>query len=113
MKLSEYQKTRTQKTIVYGAPFSGKSSAVALLAKHYNLIWFDGENGAESLVNPALGLTPEHLNHIELIQTKDLPHRPLFAELVNEAIKWQKLKACVAHGKLNCPVCNKENAAFT
>ena len=113
MKLTDFKQSNVHKSILYGAPKSGKTAAVGLLAKHYNLIWFDGEGGVTTLLNPELKLTTEDLSHVELVQSKDLPHLPLYAELCNEVVKWKMVSACNEHGKLNCPLCKKDNKDFT
>ena len=105
MKLTDFKQSNVHKSILYGPPKSGKTAAVELLAKHYNLIWFDGEGGVTTLLNPDLKLTADNLAHVELVQTKDLPHLPLYAELCNEVVKWKTISACNEHGKLNCPLC--------
>ena len=113
MKASDYQSKSTQKVLVYGAPKSGKSAAVAQLAKHYNLLWFDGENGVDVIFNEELKIPKEALEHIELVSTIDTPQKPAFAELVAAVTKWQPLSVCNEHGKLRCVGCNKENLPKT
>ena len=113
MKLTDFKQSNVHKSILYGAPKSGKTAAVGLLAKHYNLIWFDGEGGVTTLLNPDLKLSSVDLSHVELVQSKDLPHLPLYAELCNEVVKWKMVSACNEHGKLNCPLCKKDNKDFT
>ena len=56
MKLTDFKQSNVHKSILYGPPKSGKTAAVGLLAKHYNLIWFDGEGGVTTLLNPDLKL---------------------------------------------------------
>jgi hypothetical protein len=113
MNLAEYKQSNTHKCILYGAPKSGKTAAVGLLAKHYNLLWFDGEKGVTTLLNPDLALTPEHLGKVELIQTLDTPSLPLYAELCAEVVKWKTFTACHEHGKLKCPMCTKDSKPVT
>lgn len=113
MNLNDFQQSNVHKAILYGPPKSGKTAAVGLLAKHYNLLWFDGEGGVTTLLNPDLKLAKEALSHVELVQSKDLPHIPLFAELLGEVVKWKNILVCDTHGKLNCPVCKKAEASFT
>lgn len=113
MNLTDFKQSNVHKSILYGPPKSGKTAAVGLLAKHYNLLWFDGEKGVTTLLNPELKLSQENLSHVELVQTMDLPHLPLYAELCSEVVKWKVLSACHEHGKLKCPVCTKDNKPFT
>lgn len=113
MKPSQLAKQEVQKTLVFGPPKSGKSAAVAQLSKHYNLLWLDGEKGAGVILNPELQLTPESLEHIELIQTSDTPSKPAYAEVMGKVAKFEKFRACNLHGKLNCVQCNKDALEFT
>ena len=99
---------------VYGPPKSGKTFAVAALAKHYNIIWIDAENGAGTLYNPQLGLTQEDLSHITLISLRDNAAYPIAIETVYALFSprlWKfPVTVCAAHGKINCPVCKAANA---
>lgn len=113
MKVENYKQSNVHNSIIYGAPKSGKTAAAGLLAKHYNLLWFDGEKGFTTLLNPELKLTQEDLSHIELIQTLDLTHLPCYAELCGSVAKWKTISACDMHGKLKCQVCTKAEKSFT
>ena len=110
MKASEYRSKTTQKVIVYGAPKSGKSAAVAQLSRHYNLLWFDGENGVDVMFNPQLKIPASALEHIEIISTVDTAKVPAFAEIVAAITKWTNFNVCNEHGKLRCIACNKAGA---
>ena len=110
MKLSDFKVSNVHKTIVYGAPKTGKTAAVGLLAKHYKLIYFDGEGGVSTLLNPAFKIPTEN---VEVIQTKDAPHFPIYAELCMEVVKWNKVNICEKHGKLKCAACIRESLPMT
>ena len=94
--------------LVYGPPKAGKTAMVLSLAKHYNLIWIDAEDGLRTALNPELGLTPENLEHVQVISLPDNAQYPIAAETVYTLFHpktWNTPTAvCVKHGKVRCPV---------
>ena len=98
--------------LVYGPPKAGKTAMVLSLAKHYNLIWIDAEDGLRTALNPELGLTPENLEHVQVISLPDNAQYPIAAETVYTLFHpktWNTPTAvCAKHGKVRCPVCTKK-----
>lgn len=104
MKLSEKAHSLTHKVIVYGAPFTGKTELVGKLALHYNLLWFDLENGYVTLSKLPLALQ----ERIELISIPDSRAFPIAVETLLKVVKGTEVKVCEVHGKVGCPICKKE-----
>lgn len=104
MKLTQYATQAARHVLVYGAPKSGKTVAVAQLAKKYRLWWLDLEDGIKSVLNPEL-LPKEALENIELISVPDRQTYPMAIETLLKIIKGGAQNVCHAHGKANCPQC--------
>jgi len=105
-KLSSLSHSTTHRIIIYGGPKTGKTQLAGELATHgYDLIWFDLENGHETLFK----LPPAAQERIELISLPDTRSYPVAIETVLKAIKG-KVTICEAHGKVGCLVCKKREA---
>lgn len=102
--------------LLYGAPKTGKTATVLALAKHYNLLWIDAEDGLRTALNPELGLSPENLEHVQVVSLPDNAQFPIAAETVYTLFHpkaWNTpTPVCVRHGKVRCPVCAKKEAQF-
>lgn len=100
--------------MLYGPPKSGKTLAAAALAKHYNLIWIDNENGFGTAYGKDLGLTDENLGHITLVSLRDNSTYPIAAEtcfkLLSPTLWNREVSVCSAHGKVECAKCKADNA---
>ncbi|RLE97821.1 MAG: hypothetical protein DRJ63_08615 [Thermoprotei archaeon] len=101
-KLSSKKTSQTHRCIIYGAPKTGKSLIAGKLAEHYNLIWFDLENGHETLFQ----LPEAWQERIELINLPDTRSYPIAIETVLKAVKG-KVTICEEHGKVSCMLCKK------
>lgn len=97
--------SKTQRVLVFGGPKTGKTELVSKLAEHYNLLWFDLENGWATL----LKLPQEHQSRIQLIAIPDTKVYPIAIETMLKVITGQRVSICEAHGKVNCPLCKKDN----
>ena len=54
MKLSKVDNNKhAQHVLVFGSPKSGKTQLIGELSKEFNLIWFDIESGASTLLKTA------------------------------------------------------------
>lgn len=89
---------------VYGPPASGKTSLVASLAEHFQLIWFDIENGWSVMKQ----LPKDHQARIQLYHLPDSTVYPIAAETLPKVIKGTKVSICTSHGKVSCPICTKD-----
>lgn len=111
MKLSEYKAQSARHILIYGPPKSGKSAAIAQLAKRFKLWYVDLEDSVKTLLNPEL-VAPALLDNIELIRVPDKQTYPMGIETVLKIIKGTETKVCHLHGKVSCPLCAKDPAAI-
>lgn len=95
--------SKTHRVLVFGAPKSGKTQLAGELASHYKILWFDLENGFETL----LKLPKESQSNIELITLPDTKVYPIAIETMLKVITGNKVEICEAHGKVSCQVCKK------
>lgn len=107
-KLSQMTASKTKRVLIYGPPKSGKSLLAGKLALKYNLLWFDLENGHETLFQ----LPPEAQDRINIIQIPDTRSYPIAIETCLKVIKGGQTSICEAHGKVSCPICAKASAPF-
>jgi len=105
MKLLSKAKNSFRRVLVYGGPKTGKTKLVSQLAQHYNLIWFDCEQGWTTL----LQLPHEWQERINIISVPDSRTYPIAAETWLKVIKGQTVSICEAHGKVMCAVCKRDN----
>lgn len=103
MKFTEYTPSASQRTLVYGAPKTGKTQLVGELARTHKLLWFDLEKG----VNTLLKLPKEVQSNIELIQIADSRTNPIAVETILRASTGNRLKICNEHGRAGCVICTK------
>ncbi len=96
--------SKTHRALVFGGPKTGKTELVSLLSSHYNLLWFDLENGWETL----LKLPVAQQERINLIQIPDTKVYPIAIETMLKVIAGKPVKICQAHGKVGCPLCIKD-----
>lgn len=102
-KLSNKQASRTHGVLLFGPPKSGKTQLAGELSEYFNLIWFDLENGHETLFK----LPQEWQERIELIELKDTPSYPIAIETILKVIKGQPVDICESHGKVGCAICKR------
>ena len=109
MKLSTKQHSKTNRVLVYGEPKSGKTQLVGALSSDFNLLYFDLENGYETL----LKLPSTAQERIELISIPDTKVYPIAIETMLKVISGNKVEICENHGKVACPICKKNNDPAT
>jgi hypothetical protein len=109
MKLTEKVHSTVHHVLVYGPPKVGKTRLVGTLAEKYKLIWFDLENGHQTLFQ----LPIPWQENIDLIQIPDTPAFPIAIQSMLKIIKGQKIKICHAHGVTTCALCLKSQGLFT
>ncbi len=102
-KLSSKRASATHRVIVYGASNTGKSLLAGKLSEHFNLIWFDLENGHETLFQ----LDPEWQDRIEVIEIPDTRSYPMAIETCLKVVKGP-VDICEAHGKVSCMICRRK-----
>ena len=107
MKLSQKTASKSHRVLLFGPPKSGKTQLAGELSRAFNLIWFDLENGVDTL----LKLPLEQQERIEVISLPDTRSFPVAIETCLKAIKGGRGKICEQHGKWNCMTCAKDPAA--
>lgn len=107
MKLSQKTASKSHRVLLFGPPKSGKTQLAGELSRAFNLIWFDLENGVDTL----LKLPLEQQERIEVISLPDTRSFPVAIETCLKAIKGGRGKICEQHGKWNCMACSKDPAA--
>ena len=103
MKLTDKKPSATQRVLIFGPPKSGKTELVSKLAEHYNLLWFDLEQGYATL----LKLPQEAQERVELICLPDSKSYPIAVETMLKVIKGSKVEICEEHGKVGCMLCKR------
>ena len=111
MNLSEYVTNTRTKVLVYGAPKSGKTALVGkLAASGFRLHWLDLENGVKTLLNPAILPIKDRAN-VNVISVPDHRLYPIAIDTVRDILRGGPKRICNAHGKVSCPLCNKDGQA--
>ena len=110
MDLNDYSGGARTKVLVYGPPKSGKTALVGKLATKFKLHWFDLEGGIKTLLNPAM-LAPQYRKNVSVFNIPDHRLYPIAIDTMREVLRGGMKKICAAHGKVNCPLCNKNTDA--
>jgi hypothetical protein len=103
MKLSQKTASKSHRCLLFGPPKSGKTQLAGSLASDFNLIWFDLENGVDTLKK----LPQEQQERIEVISLPDTRSFPIAIEICLKAIRGSKGSICETHGKWICATCAK------
>lgn len=110
MKLSTVPLNDIQHVLIYGAPKTGKTEIVGALAEHYNLYYFDCENGFKTLQKMPI----DWQEKVELFSIPDTRSWPIAVETINKIIELRnELAICETHGKVSCVSCKKAEAPVT
>ena len=109
MKLSQKIASKSHRVLLFGPPKSGKTQLAGELSKEFNLLWFDLENGVDTL----LKLPETQKERIEVITLPDTRSYPIAIETMLKVIKGTKLDICETHGKVGCALCRKDSRDFT
>lgn len=109
MKLTDKHHSKTSRVLVYGEPKSGKTQLAAALSSNFNLIFFDLENGYETL----LKLPTAQQERIELISIPDTKVFPIAIETMLKVITGIRTEICEQHGKVACQLCKKADSPFS
>lgn len=109
MKLSDKVVSKTHRVLLFGPPKSGKTQLAGALAEKYNLLWFDLENGYDTL----LKFPSEWKERIELISLPDTRTYPIAIETMLKVIKGGAHEICEEHGKVSCLLCKKDSKPIT
>lgn len=109
MKLSQKSPSKSHRVLLFGPPKGGKTQLAGSVAKQFNVILFDLENGSDTL----LKLPPELQDRIELVSIPDTRTYPIAIETMLKVIKGGPVEICEAHGKVSCSICKQSGAATT
>jgi AAA domain len=109
MKLSQKIASKSHRVLLFGPPKSGKTQLAGELSREYNLLWFDLENGIDTL----LKLPDEQKERIEVITLPDTRSYPIAIETMLKVIKGAAVDICEKHGKVSCALCKKDSGSFT
>jgi len=108
MKLSKVDNSKhAQHVLVFGSPKSGKTQLIGELSKEFNLIWFDIESGASTL----LKLPDAQKERIELISVLDTIEMPRAHATIDKIVKGGDFRICDDHGSIDCTFCTKNMIA--
>jgi hypothetical protein len=105
-RLNTVAKSATHSVLIYGDAKTGKTQLAGTLSQKYDLLWFDLENGFETL----LKLPEEQQARIELLSIPDTKDYPIAIETMLKVFSGKPMHVCEAHGKVNCPVCGTMQA---
>jgi AAA domain len=108
MKLSQSIQSATHRVLLFGAPKTGKSYLAGKLASDFDLIWFDLENGVDTLRQ----LPTSQQERVELISLPDSRVYPIAIETMLKVIKGSPTEICEEHGKVSCSICKKDSKPF-
>jgi hypothetical protein len=109
MKLSQKAAAKSHRVLLFGPPKSGKTRLAGTLASRFNLIWFDIENGVDTLKQ----LPIDQQDRVEVISIPDTRGFPIAIETLLKAIKGGPVDICEEHGKVSCALCRKDGKPFT
>jgi hypothetical protein len=91
--------------IVYGPPKAGKTAVVGKLSYDFDVIWFDGEGGGQTLTQ----LPKEQQARINYFRVVDTPEKPKYIETALKVMTGLPVKVCHEHGHVTCPECLSKN----
>jgi hypothetical protein len=109
MKLSQKIASKSHRVLLFGPPKSGKTQLAGQLSEQFNLLWFDLENGVDTL----LKLPEAQKEKIDVITLPDTRSYPVAIETMLKVIKGGICEICEAHGKVSCGLCKKDSLPFS
>lgn len=105
-KLTSLSHSATHRVLIFGGPKTGKSELAGKLSEHFNLLWFDCENGWVTLTK----LPQEWQERINVVSIPDSRTYPIAAETWLKVIKGLPARICHEHGKVDCALCKKDTS---
>lgn len=95
-----------QKIIIFGAPGTGKTVYAGGAADKFEVLWFDLENGKDSLLT---NLSDEQLANITYVPISDTTDAPVAAVTLSKLFEHRRGRICYKHSEFNCPLCGKNS----
>ena len=113
MKLSEIAATKRtgESMFIGGKPKAGKTELAGTLAEDFNVLWFDLENGLQTLVKTPR-ISADAKARIEVVQVVDTKVNPIAIDTMLRVLTGAPVKICKAHGAVNCLECSRNKAEF-
>jgi hypothetical protein len=107
LAVTDSKMEKPQSILIYGGPFTGKTSMAMELANHGYRIWFlDLDAGALVGLNV---VKPENWDKVMVANVPDTPQNPVGIRTVgrffSKALKDQVIKICEKHGEVACVLC--------
>lgn len=103
--LKTVDKHPVQRVLVFGPPFTGKTTLIAELTKQFNVLYIGLENGHSVFFK----LPPEQQERVEIVNLPDTRDYPIAIETLLKLVKGDKFEVCDLHGKIACPMCKSHN----
>lgn len=107
MKVTDYLTNPAQHIMIYGEPFTGKSTLAATVANlGFRVIWISLDRSVVHLQN----LPAEAKEMIELIYIPDNRDNPVAYQSIMGMFSGRPTAICHLHGRLECKVCKEHHA---
>lgn len=109
-KLSDVEKKLGESVLIYGRPKVGKTLLAGRLAAHFDLLWFDLENGIETLRTQ---LPIEQQRRVDVITIPDTRTNPVAISTMMKVLTGNRVEICEEHGAASCPTCKSNKKEFS
>jgi hypothetical protein len=103
LEFSQHKRTG-ESMLIYGPPKVGKTELAASLAKQFNLLWFDLENGLQTVVRTPR-LTDADRARIQVVSIPDTKANPVAIDTMLKVLTGMPGEICQEHGKWGCLAC--------
>lgn len=109
MNLNDFAKTKRtgESAMLYGPPKCGKTRFASILAKNFNLVWLDLENGLQSVIRNS-ELKEEDRARIQVISVPDTKQNPVAVDTVLKVLTGAAVSICTEHGRVACLHCARD-----
>lgn len=105
-KLITRTEEKARHILLFGPPKSGKTQLAGGVASDYDVVIFDIENGADTL----LKLPTAYQERVEVVSIPDTRGNPIGITTALHAVKGNPGTICDEHGIWNCPKCKVSGA---
>ena len=112
MKASDFIKKVNEvpkRVLMYAPPKTGKTAAVFGLARlGYRVVYIGLENGHLVVANPALKLSEDDLNRIEIYNVPDSDTNLVAHSAIRQVFQGKRFHLCEKHGANSCRICQPD-----